>query len=84
MDYLGCRIDVTGLHPLLDKVNSIQDAPMSKLITELKSKSYFSYYCKFLPNLLFTLYRSISCCRKTNCRNGKHNRIKLSISLNNY
>lgn len=63
--YLGHRIDAQGLHPLLEKVKAVQDAPKPRNITELKSYlGLLSYYSKFLPNLstvlapLYTLLRN--------------------------
>ena len=52
VDICGYRIDATGLHPLKDNVEAIQDAPIPKSITELKSYIVLlSYYGKFLPSL---------------------------------
>lgn len=61
VNYLGHKIDETGLHPLPDKVQAIQDAPAPQSVQELKSYlGLLAYYGKFLPNLsstLFPLYR---------------------------
>ena len=61
VDYLGHKINKTGLHPLPDKVQAIQDAPTPLSVHELKSNlGLFIYYNKFLPKLsstLFPLYR---------------------------
>ena len=61
IDYLGHRIDATGIHPLPGKVQAILDAPAPQSVKELKSYlGLISYYSKFLPNLsatLFPLYR---------------------------
>ena len=48
--YLGYRIDAEGLHPVNEKIKSIQDAPEPKNVTELKSYlGLLSYYSRFLP-----------------------------------
>ena len=61
VDYLGHNIDKTRLHPLRDKVQAIQDAPIPLSVHELKSYlGLLTYYNKFLPKLsstLFPLYR---------------------------
>ena len=56
VDYLGHKIDKTGLHPLPDKVQAIQDAP-TPLSVQLKSYlGLLTYYNKFLPKLSSTLF----------------------------
>ena len=61
IEYLGHVIDSDGLHPSIEKVRAIQNAPEPRSITELKSfLGLLNYYNKFLPNLssvLFPLYR---------------------------
>ena len=61
VSYLGHRIDETGLHPLQDKIQAIQNAPTPKTVQQLKSYlGLLTYYGKFLPNLsslLSLLYR---------------------------
>jgi hypothetical protein len=61
IEYLGHRIDESGIHPLSDKVEAIHKAPKPTSIQELKSYlGLLSYYSKFLPNVssvLFPLYR---------------------------
>ena len=61
VDYLGHKIDKTGLHPLPNKVQAIQDAATPLSVHELKSYLGLLTYCnKFLPQLsstLFPLYR---------------------------
>ncbi|XP_033637865.1 uncharacterized protein K02A2.6-like [Asterias rubens] len=50
--YLGHRINATGLHPTMEKVQAIKDAPVPRNVTELKSYlGILNYYAKFLPNL---------------------------------
>ena len=50
--FLGHKIDAQGLHPLLEKVKTIKDAPKPRNLYELKSYlGLLSYYSKFLPNL---------------------------------
>ena len=39
VDYLGYHIDVQGLHPILEKVDAIKQAPSSQSVSELKSYS---------------------------------------------
>ena len=54
--YLGHKIDAQGLHPLAEKVEAVQAAPIPKNVSELKSYlGLLSYYGKFLPNLSSTL-----------------------------
>ena len=54
MNYLGHRIDATGLHP---KVQAINEAPTPGSVQELKSYlGILNYYGKFLPNLSTTLH----------------------------
>ena len=57
VEYLGHRIDETGLHPLLNKIRAIKEAPTPRSVHELKSYlGILTYYGKFLPNLSSTLY----------------------------
>ena len=50
--FLGHKVDATGLHPVLDKVTAIQEAPAPTTVTELKAYlGLLNYYHKFLPNL---------------------------------
>ena len=52
VEYLGHRIDAQGLHPTLEKVRAVQEAPQPMNVSELKSYlGLLSYYSKFLPNL---------------------------------
>ena len=52
VSYLGYKIDGEGLHPLPEKVKSIQDAPTPRNSVKLKSYlGLLTYYGKFLPNL---------------------------------
>ena len=52
MEYLGHRIDASGLHPTEAKVKAIVDAPTAKNLSELKSYlGLLNYYGRFLPNL---------------------------------
>ena len=54
--YLGHKIDETGLHPLLDKIRAIQEAPTPQSVSELKSYlGLLTYYGKFFPNMSSTL-----------------------------
>ena len=50
--YLGHRIDAEGLHPTVDKVDAICQAPTPQSCTELKAYlGLLNYYNKFIPNL---------------------------------
>lgn len=54
--YLGHIIDATGLHPAVDKVKAIQNAPAPQNTSELKAYlGLLTYYSKFLPNMATTL-----------------------------
>ena len=54
--YLGHKIGTEGLHPVVKKVEAIQEAPTPKNVTDLKSYlGLLAYYGKFLPNLSSTL-----------------------------
>ncbi len=56
VEYLGHRINSDGLHPTVDKIKAIQDAPQPQNVTELKSfLGFLSYYSKVLPNMSTTL-----------------------------
>ena len=61
VSYLGHKIDGEGLHPLLDKVQAIQEAPSLTNVQELKVYlGLLTYYTRFLPNMstvLSPLYR---------------------------
>ena len=57
VDYLGHRIDATGLHTLSSKVKAVQNAPQPKNVQELRSfLGLLHYYGKFLPNLATLLH----------------------------
>ena len=47
VSYLGHRIDANGLHPLLDQVQAIKEAPTPTSVTELKS--YLGIIVSFCP-----------------------------------
>lgn len=50
--FLGHKVDATGLHPVHEKVQAIQEAPTPSNVTELKAYlGLLNYYNKFLPNL---------------------------------
>ncbi|PAA75827.1 hypothetical protein BOX15_Mlig026022g1 [Macrostomum lignano] len=52
VEYLGHRIDASGLKPLPDRVAAVQDAPAPKDVSQLRSfLGMLAQYCKFLPNL---------------------------------
>ena len=61
VDYLGHRIDNQGLHPIVEKVEAIRDAPAPTNVSELRSYlGLLTYYRKFLPNMstvLAAVYR---------------------------
>ena len=52
VDYLGHRIDNQGLHPIVEKVEAIRDAPVPTNVSELRLyQGLLTYYSKFLPNM---------------------------------
>ena len=52
IDYLGHKIDATGLHAISEKLDAITQAPVPTNVTELRSfLGLLNYYRKFLPNL---------------------------------
>ena len=52
VEFLGHKIDSTGLHPLSDKLEAIVAAPTPSTVTELKAYlGLLTYYGKFLSNL---------------------------------
>ena len=65
--YLGYVNDAEGLHPLLDNVQAIQQAPTLRSVMELKSYlGLLTYYGKFLHWLHWTSCLECSCQSKTN------------------
>ena len=57
VEYLGHRIDTTGLHTLSSKVEAVTQAPEPKDIGELRSfLGLLHYYGKFLPSLASVLH----------------------------
>ena len=49
IEYLGQKIDATGLHPTRDKIQAILDAPEPTKLSELKSYlGLLSYYGCFV------------------------------------
>ena len=51
VSYLGHKIDAEGLHPLLDKLQAVKEAPTPRNVTDLKSYlGLLKHYGKFLPN----------------------------------
>uniref|UniRef100_A0A8C6WE53 ribonuclease H n=1 Tax=Neogobius melanostomus TaxID=47308 RepID=A0A8C6WE53_9GOBI len=51
-EFLGHKVDASGLHPLPNKVMAIEQAPAPTNVTELKSYlGLLNYYNRFLPNL---------------------------------
>ena len=68
VEYLGHKIDATGLHPLPAKVKAIREAPKPQSVHELKSYlGILTYYDKFLPNLSSTLYPLYRLLQKNTC-----------------
>ena len=52
VEYLGHRISADGLHPTLEKIKAIRNAPTPTNVSQLKSfLGILTYYCKFLPNM---------------------------------
>ena len=57
VEYLGHRIDSTGLHTTTHKVEAISQAPQPRNTQELRSfLGLLHYYGKFLPNLATLLH----------------------------
>ena len=51
-EFLGHKVDASGLHPLPHKVNAIQKAPAPTNLTELRAYlGLLNSYNRFLPNL---------------------------------
>ena len=56
MEYLGHTISAEGLKPSKSKVKAIEEAPVPRNVSELKSfLGLVNYYAKFLSNLASTL-----------------------------
>ena len=52
VEYLGHRVDATGLHPTTDKLRAVAEAPAPKNLKELRSfLGLINYYGSFIPNL---------------------------------
>ena len=52
VEYLGHRVDATGLHTTKSKVEAVQEAPQPSSVPELRSfLGLVHYYGKFMPNL---------------------------------
>ena len=52
VEYLGHRIDEYGIHPTVEKVREIKEAPKPTCVKELRScLGLINYYGKFSPNL---------------------------------
>ena len=52
VEYLDYRIDAEGLHPAVDKVRVVVEAPVPRNVSELKSDvGLLNYYGRFLPGL---------------------------------
>ena len=69
VDYLGHRIDTQGLHPIVEKVEAIRDAPAPTNVSELRSYlGLLTYYpttaSSFQTCLLFWL-RCTGCSGRT-------------------
>ena len=57
VEYLGHRIDETGVHTSLQKVKAVVDVPSPCNLQELRSfLGLLNYYAPFLPNLASTLH----------------------------
>ena len=51
IDYLGFRIDGSGIHPNSDRIKAIQKAPKPSSVKELQSVlGFLQYYSKFVKN----------------------------------
>lgn len=52
VEYLGHRIDKSGIHPTTGKLRAISEAPVPRNVQELRSfLGLLNYYGKFIPNL---------------------------------
>ena len=68
VEYLGHRIDATGLHTTTHKVEAISQAPQPENVQVLRSYLGLLHYCgKFLPNLA-TLLHPLNNLLKTGCK----------------
>ena len=57
VEYLGHRVDASGLHTTPSKVEAVQKAPQPQNVQELRSfLGLVHYYGKFLPNLATLLH----------------------------
>ena len=57
VEYLGHRVDASGLHTTPSKVQAVQKAPRPQNVQELRSfLGLVQYYGKFLPNLATLLH----------------------------
>ena len=93
VEYLGHRVDATGLHALPDKLEAIQNAPEPTNVQELRSfLGLLNYYGKFIPNLS-TMIHPLNCllqhsarwqwtedCRKASREMDSHCNIASKIS----
>ncbi|UYV84583.1 hypothetical protein LAZ67_X002710 [Cordylochernes scorpioides] len=62
IEYLGHKINGFGKYPLEDKQACINNCPVPKNITELKSfLGFLSFYCKFLSNISDLAYPLYKC-----------------------
>jgi cleavage and polyadenylation specificity factor subunit 1 len=56
LDFLGHRIDQTGISPLIDKVKAIIDYPVPTTVTQLRRFiGIINYYRRFIPQCAATL-----------------------------
>ena len=52
VEYLGFKIDASGIHPTADKLKAIEEAPTPQNVSELRSfLGLLNYYGKFIPRL---------------------------------
>lgn len=52
VEYLGHRIDGEGIHPTVEKLQTIQDAPEPVNVAQLRAYlGLLNYYSKFIPML---------------------------------
>ena len=64
-EYLGHVVSGEGIHPMMDKVQAIREAPTPTNVSELKSfLGIANYYGKFVPNLQCCFIPCIVDCRK--------------------
>ena len=84
LDFLGYRVDATGITPLPERVAAINKVPPPTTIKELQSfLGMVNYYRRFIPHAAEHLFHLFGCLkgRSTNKKHRKH-QVKLPKTLN--